>query len=261
MRLDTRQRLLDISARFYQRHGDSFDTTRVHPWPGWDRVWEYVSDRAHPDQPLACLDAGCGNGRFGLFLAKRLGEQQTALRYVGLDLDPVLLEAARRDLVDQSDTSLHCVDLVTNDLHAPPASQDLVVLFGVLHHVPDESVRWGLLRRLARCVAPAGILVVSIWRLDQDADRFARKSIDWSEWNAGCEPARRIDPSDLDPGDALLSWRGDRSTPRYCHFPTDPEIERLAEPSPELEIVDRFEADGPTGRDNLYLVWRRRPSC
>lgn len=255
MRPETRQRLLDLSARFYETHGATFDSTRGHAWPGWERVWDLVEPLTSSDRQLHCFDAGCGNGRFGQFLHER----HRKLRFVGIDLDEGLLEAARRELSHLENAELLRHDLLESlDDVVAEASQDLVTLFGVLHHVPDESRRRDLLRRLASRVAPGGILVSSVWRLDRDAERFARKTVPWSEWNGPRRPDERIDPSDLDEGDALLSWRGDRSTPRYCHFPTDVEIERLAVLGPEMELVERIEADGPTGRDNLYLVWRRR---
>ena len=253
LRPETRQRLLDISARFYEQHGSSFDATRSHPWPGWKELWKQLQD--HLSIQISCFDVGCGNGRFRLFL-EAFGE---AIIYTGVDLDRGLLDIARRELSHLPDVRLIQRNLLerTEDI-VPEASQDVVVLFGVLHHVPDESQRHRLLTHLASRVAPGGVLVASIWRLDQDTERFARKTISWSEWNGLQSDSTRIDPSDLDEGDTLLGWRGDRTTPRYCHFPTDAEIERLAELGPEIELLERFEADGPTERDNLYLVWRRR---
>lgn len=251
----TRQSLLDISTRFYERHGASFDATRGHPWPGWDRLWQLVSSSRAPDRRLACFDAGCGNGRFGRFLRER----HRGLRYVGVDLDEGLLDAARRELDGIPGVSLHRLDLAEDDPGrvVPARSQDLVVLVGVLHHVPDEAVRRRLLRRLAGLVAPGGILVASFWRLDRDETRFGRKRVPWERWNAGQPAERRIDASDLDPGDVLLRWRGDETVPRYCHFPDEAEIARLSSAAADLELIETFEADGPTGRDNLYLVWRR----
>ena len=258
---ETRDRLLNISARFYERHGDSFHSTRNHPWPGWDQLWKLT--QAQLPGRIRCLDAGCGNGRFARFLR----DQTDSMSYLGVDLDEGLLAAARRDMADLESADLVRRDLVRDGLRdaVPADSQHLVTLFGVLHHVPDEDARRDLLRQLAKRVAPGGILVASIWRLDQDPDRFSRKEIPWPEWNDAQAPDDRIDPVDLDEGDALLSWRGDRATPRYCHFPPEAEIERLADLGSDLcfdlSLEERFEADGPTGRDNLYLVWKRCAAC
>jgi hypothetical protein len=94
-------------------------------------------------------------------------------------------------------------------------------------------------------------LVLTLWRFDSDP-RFARRRI---EPSALCEldPSIGLDPSDLEPGDAFLRFGSDPSAVRYCHFPSDPETARLVA---DLELVDRFEADGEGGRLNEYLVLR-----
>jgi SAM-dependent methyltransferase len=266
---ETRQRLLEISARFYERHGASFDASRGRPWPGWSRLWESLRGELAPGGKLRCFDAGCGNGRFALFLHERLsalGDSRPDLRYVGVDLDAGLLASARRDLEPRlaaTDFELASLDLADGD---PPeiaaaASQDLVTLFGVLHHVPDEAVRRSILQRMATLLAPGGRLVASIWRLDQDAERFETKRVPWPRWNESHEAEQRICLEHLEDGDVLLSWRGDCEVPRYCHFPTNDEVERLVDLGPGLEPAERFEADGPTGHDNLYLTWRRLTAC
>lgn len=264
MRPETRQRLLEISVRFYVRHGSSFDATRAQPWPGWTRLWESLRDGLPASGELCCFDAGCGNGRFALFLAEQLGTAGAGKRlaYVGVDLDSGLLDAARRDLAALPHAVLQQADLCgSDDPHVEPGSQDLVTLFGVLHHVPEEATRRAMLQKLAGLLAPGGRLVVSIWRLDQDPVRFEKKLVPWTLWNETQPTAQRVSLRDLEDGDVLLSWRGDQEAPRYCHFPTEGEIERLVALDSRLEPVERFVADGPTGRDNLYLTWRRLAAC
>ena len=136
---------------------------------------------------------------------------------------------------------------------------DLIVLFGVLHHVPGIGNRQGLIRRLGRRLAPTGALAVSIWRFDQ-TPRFRRRVVPWPTHNqqrAGRD-LKPVDLETLEAGDTLLSWGGDIEHPRYCHFPDDAEIDSLIT-APRLRLSDRFEADGPSGSDNLYLVWQAAP--
>ena len=40
------------------------------------------------------------------------------------------------------------------------------------------------------------------------------------------------------------------------HFPAEAEIESWIQ-SLDARLIERFVADGPTGRDNLYLLFRR----
>ena len=81
----TRQRLNAVNRDFNTQHAGTFARTRNHPWPGWERAL-----RAGPqEEPLRVLDVGCGNGRFGHFLAEQAGRR---IAYTGVDLSPALLE-------------------------------------------------------------------------------------------------------------------------------------------------------------------------
>ncbi len=256
---ETERALGAINRRFYDRYAAEFSATRGRPWPGWERVADHCLASAGAGTPPAVLDVGCGNGRFGAFLA---GRWRRDLPYAGLDGCAALLRAAARRLAGVLEApELHRLDVVEQDPAAVLDARrpDLIALFGVLHHVPGRGRRRQLLRRLGRLLAPSGVLAVSIWRLDR-TPRFDRRIVPWERYNRRC--ARRglepIDLAALQAGDVLLSWGGDDRHPRYCHFPDDAEIESwIAEV--ESPLVDRFEADGPSGRDNLYLMWRAEP--
>ncbi len=248
-----------VNRRFYDRFAFEFDSSRERPWPGWKRVADRVGPpelgkRNQAPALATVLDVGCGNGRFGAFLAGRTG----GLSYLGVDGCPGLLRAAAGRLDGLLEASeLRRLDVLEADLDRALGGRrfDLIALFGVLHHLPGNDARRRLLQRLGRWLTPAGVLAASIWRLDQ-TPRFARRVVPWEAYNRqrerhGLEP---LDLADLETGDFLLSWGGDAEYPRYCHFPDDAEIESWIA-APRLPLADRFEADGPSGSDNLYLVW------
>lgn len=113
------------------------------------------------------LDAGCGPGRHGGHLA-RLGH-----RVVGVDIDPVLVEAAR---ADHPDATWVVGDLALLDLaasgHAEPF--DGALLAGnVLDFVPEQH-REQAVCRVAAHVRPGGFVLV------------------------GCRVTRGFTPADLD---------------------------------------------------------------
>ncbi len=246
----TERQLGAINHRFYERFAAEFSATRERPWPGWERIAE------HTTPPIEVLDVGCGNGRFGTFLASRWAGP---FRYAGIDGCAQLLRAAEQRLASVAGgPELRDFDVLEQDPATAFGAQrfGLVALFGVLHHVPGESRRRRLLGRLGRLLAPGGILAVSIWRLDR-SPRFERRVVSWEDYNrrrarCGLVP---VDLGTLEAGDALLSWGGDDRHPRYCHFPGAAEIEGWID-GMEPRLIDRFEADGPSGQDNLYLVWR-----
>ena len=93
------------------------------------------------------LEIGCGSG-YGAVLLSSLGPKS----YVGIDLMPEQIELARQ--VELPNAAFHVVD--ATDLPAfEDASKDLVVIFGILHHVP----RWArVIKEIHRVLRPGGEL-------------------------------------------------------------------------------------------------------
>lgn len=257
----TRRQLLAINRAFYEAHAAAFDRSRgARPWPGWQRLLPLLpAGPPHRDgrRPLgAVLDVGCGNARFACFLE----QAGFAFRYTGVDASPALLAAARRQLPDAlADTA----ELVEHDFLAsgapgealPPGPFELVVLMGVLHHVPGADWRLALLRAAAARLAVPGLLVLAAWQFEDDP-REQRKRVDWSR-AAEAHGAAAIDPGALEPGDALLRFGDDpMAPPRYCHSVRDDEFEGWPD-ALELAVVGDFRADGARGIANRYAVLRR----
>lgn len=243
MKDSVRARLRALNRAFYDEHAESFSSTRGAPWAGWLR--------AVPEPPVSALDVGCGNGRFLRYLLA-LDDGDRLARYVGTDTSLPLLSAASR-LAPSGGTAcfvLHDLDRGVDSLFS--ARFDLIVAFGVLHHIPGEDRRAAFLNAAARVLSPTGRLVVTCWQFGDDA-RFADRCEDWSTIG--------IDPRDVERGDSLLRW-GDSGSPsavRYCHFTSPGEIERLADAA-DLTLKRTFHADGKSGRLNLYAELGRAAS-
>lgn len=229
----TIRRLNGINRDFYAAVAADFDATRGQAWVGWERLLPLLQP------PLSVLDVGCGNGRFGLFLARQSGGQ---LRYHGIDSSPALLERARQSLASM-DATLEQRDIVEQ----PPdtGEYDLVALFGVLHHVPGAARRLMLLRALAERVAAGGLLVFTCWRF-YEFERFRQRIVPF--------------PNDLkvEAGDYLLDWRRGVTALRYCHDVDDAELARLIAAT-GLTPALQYRADGQTGDLNLYVVLSKPP--
>lgn len=247
----TRDLLLELNRRFYSRHARSFSDSRRRPWSGWDRVLEHLP--ATTSDPLRVLDLGCGNGRFGSYLAER---RRGSVSYHGLDSSRELLADAERRLAPIAaggglEARLSETDLVRDDLSEVLGAHryHLIAVFGVLHHVPGRSSRNALVAGMGRRLEDRGVLAVSLWRFDR-RPRHREKILPWSSYDGHL--ARPIEPAELEDGDLLLTWAGDRETPRYCHLIDDGEASGLVESS-GLTLLDRFVADGK-GSENTYLI-------
>lgn len=252
MNSTTRRQLNSLNHRFYSERADEFDATRQHEWPGWQSTVELFNPPPSNTRSRV-LDIGCGNGRFAHFLLKNhpIGE----IEYTGVDQSPELLAMAEKGCIGSKGDSLRWLefDATSPDLEEAllPDQYDLVVAFGLLHHIPSLEYRRRLISYLSSRTDTQGTLVFTIWRFNE-SKRFREKIIPWQDYNH--DAVEKIDTAELEKGDHLLSF-GDRGgTARYCHALDEGEIEALTE-SLGIERLAQFTADGKTNDLNEYHVF------
>jgi len=238
----TLQRLNSINRLFYQTTAAEFDATRGRPWPGWEVLVPYIK-REPNGAAFSVLDVGCGNGRFGAYLADAL---ELEIDYHGLDNNDDLLDYAAVTLRDAPGMAytLERRDVVLN----PPeiGAFDLVVAFGLMHHIPGYANRQAFMQQLAARVKPGGVLAFACWRF-YEYERFTKRLIDWPEDLA----------SEVETGDYLLDWRRGEVAWRYCHYVDDAEHAALIDASGMHELHS-YRADGADNRTNQYSLLRKR---
>lgn len=96
------------------------------------------------------LEVGCGRGVGVELILDRFG----ATEVDALDLDPEMVERARRRLVHRAEPVRLFVGDVTT-IPAPDGHYDAVFDFGIVHHVPDWRAA---LREIHRVLRPGGRL-------------------------------------------------------------------------------------------------------
>lgn len=257
----TRRQLHALSLAFYEAQAQAFDASRIDlPWPGWTRLVEALENATDQPPPRhRVLDIGCGNGRFARFLRSA----GLAFDYLGTDANQDLLAAARErvgpELEGRGQWDFVAHDFLSTeragaDLPRPEPRPDLIVLMGVLHHVPSRETRLDLLRAAAARLEDGGFLALTAWQF-AGRERFERRRVAWA--TAPEVLGARIDLADLEDGDHLLRFGDDPSAPpRYCHQLSQREFESWPE-ALGLEPVADFRADGSAGDLNRYWLLRR----
>jgi tRNA (uracil-5-)-methyltransferase TRM9 len=227
-------RLNAINREFYRVTASEFDATRGQAWAGWERIIPSLTAFAQGNKSLSVLDVGCGNGRFGVFMR----EHGIHTAYHGMDNNAALLDKARIALPE---AALELRDIVEQ----PPLTgdYDVVVLFGVLHHVPGREQRAAFLKLLAQRVTVGGVLVFACWRF-YEYERFRARIVPWG------------DDVRVEEHDYLLDWRRGQVALRYCHYVDDAEHDALVKAA-GLHDIMCYRADGEDGRANQYSVLRR----
>jgi SAM-dependent methyltransferase len=180
--------LTDASNRWLQARtvsGDAYDATYERRAAAGEDVHgeaEFVQRFA----PTSVLDAGCGTGRVGRELARR------GLDIVGVDIDPEMLDTARRKAPG---VDWHLADLVTVDLSR---SFDVIVMAGNVMIFLKPGTESVVVANMARHLQPDGLLIAGFQIMP---DRLTVQRYDEIAANAGLALAERWSTWDRDAWD------------------------------------------------------------
>lgn len=242
MNKQTAEKLIALNKHFYQQVADSFSQTRSYSWKGWSRVVELI--RAQALIQPAIIDLGCGNARFIQFAR----EQIPFSSYLGVDSDSRLLELAAAKF-SAPEISFQKADIISDpdEILRLPANAGLVILSGVMHHVPGPEARLRLIQNALKLLGPKGLLVVTFWQFIK-AEQYQKKVLD--------PKLAGIEPAELEAGDYLLDWKPVPGAYRYCHSFSDVEVSDLISALGVTKVAE-YNADGPGGLLNKYVILER----
>lgn len=231
--------LIEINRAFYGGRAGPFDRSRQIDQPGFQKTLAFL-----PAKPLTVLDIGCGNGRYGSFLARH----DRLAAYTGLDFSSELLEAAAAALAHLDPAPI----LLERDMAAENVLSDLdqyalIVCLSALQHLPQSRRRIDLLAQMKNHLAPDGHILLGNWQFNR-SERQRRKIRPWS--------AVGLAEDAVEPGDYLLTWQRGGLTYRYACLIDEAETNKLAAAA-GLTISGQFLSDGREGDLNLYTILGR----
>ncbi len=240
----TIKKLNKINLDFYKTTAKDFNESRQYFWDGWKSLVKYL---AHFNQ-LKLLDLGCGNARFFQFISKEF--PNVNIEYLGVDSNQELLNFANENYENMEDKKnisfeLQKTDIVTSLIKKKDFllknDFDLIVSFGVFHHIPSYDLRLKLLELMKSKLADDGLIIISLWQF-MEFERFKRKIVDNTQ---------------KETNDFIVDWKKGKEANRFCHFVDENEQNMLIIDS-NLELVDTFRADGKEGNVNTYLVLKKK---
>ncbi|MBU2543301.1 class I SAM-dependent methyltransferase [Patescibacteria group bacterium] len=242
-----------LNQQFYQRVATSFSDSRSYYWQGWNKLVPYLKELSKDRRRhITVLDIGCGNGRFGSFLAQQL--QEIKIKYIGIDNSEELLKIAHSQSLSQNINfefiKLDIIEALLDgslEKKLQSLSPHFIMALGMVHHIPSFKLRQNFLSQLAHVLSQPGYLAFTTWNF-LDTKRFQKKIVNPNQVN--------IDPQKLEKHDVILDWKRGETAYRYCHYADHEELQALVQTA-QLEQVSQFKADSKSGKLNTYTILKK----
>ena len=233
------EELIQLNKDFYEKVAKEFSQTRQNAWPGWGRVAEILSNHFRNRKEISILDLGCGNGRFYGFLSEQ--KFPFTINYTGLDSNEELLNEAKQKYVG---VKFEKFDVI-KDILSISEHYDVIVAFGLTHHIPSVSFRKKWFAKVFDLVNDDGIAFLSFWNYKND-DRF-EKSVNFIKTDK-----YSFGQNDLENDDYFLGWNNLPDTYRYVHLYPESELQDILRPFDARSLI-RFSDDGVSKDLNSYI--------
>lgn len=144
---------------------DHFDEHIVQSVPNCQQQREYIASLARffLHAQATVYEIGVSTGGLAEVVLERTPERQQ-LQYIGLDVEPSMIERARLRLQHDPRFKAHCANAIEYDFQTPT----LVISYYTLQFVPLPE-RQRLLQRIFQALEPGGALILYEKTLGEDA--------------------------------------------------------------------------------------------
>lgn len=255
MKSETIESLNKINQKFYNQIGPIWNPASDYYWEGWELLLESI--KSNSEKELKVLDIGCGNARFFQFLQERL--PFIKINYTGVDSSIFLIDqATKRSISNTNSYNLIEADiLLPNWLEKVDSKFDLVVMFGLMHHIPSKSNRLKLFANTCDLIRPGGNLIFTTYQF-LDLPRLQKRVVNFAKpENANLATELNINLNDFEKGDYILDWVKLKTGYRYCHYFDQEEIDELIK-SQSLDLKNQFFADDRMSNRNRYFILEKK---
>ena len=227
--------IIKLNNNFYEKNALEFSSSRLYPWKGWFKLRSILNSLS--DNSVSILDMGCGNGRFLDFLYKNI--QMEHITYHGIDNSAFLLKVANSNVKCQLSNIQFKSGDIFNLENLPDTKFDIVVAFGVTHHIPDNKFRLKWFKQISKLVKENGYLIFSFWYPDNT--KLLNETLEGFEV-----------------GDYLMNW-GKNNTRRYVHLYSEHELQKIKSEilKQHFSLLESYINDIKKDSYNFYHIFKK----
>jgi SAM-dependent methyltransferase len=193
----------NLTKEFYEKCAKYWNNNPEYEWVGWKNCLELL-----PAGDFGVTDLGCGSGRFGFFLEREFGDKIT--EYVAVDYTDFYTELVNdnkyRFIRSQK---VYKIDLFAGKWGSELAKTEVVVGFGLLHHLP-KGFEGRFFTELYKYLKEDTICILTTWQY-KDNERLTKKILDNHKLSEGGN-------------DNVLSWTVGEYGERFSHHWTVDEV-------------------------------------